>query len=312
MNWITSWQHLLPNIQGSTAGPLGKLSLGNGKAVQVRTIAKSRTEIQLLLQSAVLLEGYQAPVSSVPMIPMCLGLYLLDSLTCCPLGVQWTALLRKAPMLPWPLSCPPRPCASALHPRGCNDIQSSCWPAACPWCPPQSPAWCCPQLRDWPSLCLCPQSGCYLPPCQASSPEPGLSRGPGQHYVRAKTCLAHSPRWQANPVKGTQAGRAPLAPPVVAQCPPESTPSSGFCLPDRGVLCLQTAHPLPHGRSVPDHHQSALPKSAFSEEPVDPRSLEEQAEESRQVSDGQGCVYTSGASCGHGYTWIYIFSCVFT
>ncbi|KAI4539810.1 hypothetical protein MG293_010205 [Ovis ammon polii] len=43
--------------------------------------------------------------------------------------------------------------------------------------------------QRWAQAC----SGYYLSPCQASSPEPGLSRGPGQHHVRAKTCLAHSP-----------------------------------------------------------------------------------------------------------------------
>ncbi|KAI4581903.1 hypothetical protein MJG53_009428 [Ovis ammon polii x Ovis aries] len=43
--------------------------------------------------------------------------------------------------------------------------------------------------QRWAQAC----SGYYLSRCQASSPEPGLSRGPGQHHVRAKTCLAHSP-----------------------------------------------------------------------------------------------------------------------
>ncbi|OWK04297.1 hypothetical protein Celaphus_00016241, partial [Cervus elaphus hippelaphus] len=74
--------------------------------------------------------------------------------------------------------------------------------------------------------------------------------------------------------------------------------------PDRGVLCSQTAHPLPHGRSVLDHHQSALPKSAFSEEAIDPRSLEEQAEESRQAARHQLTGSCSGDNGIRAFRWL--------
>ena len=168
-----------------------------------------------------------------------------------------------------------------------------------------------PSVWLTPSLCLCPQSGYYLSPCQTSSPEPVLSRGPGQHHVRP------SPAWPIAPPAGWPSqghtGRQGASGSTCRGPVPTCVRSQFRFLPSRlrGTV-LPDGSPSAPCRSVLDHHQSALPKSAFSEEAIDPRSLEEQAEESRQVSDGQGCVYTSGASCGHGYTWIYIFSCVFT
>ena len=312
MNWIISWQHLPPNREGSTAGPLGKLSLGNGKTVQVRTIARSRTEMQLLFQPAVLLECQQLPVSSIPMISMCLGLFLLEPLTCCPLGVQWTALLQKVSTLPRPLSCPSRPRDSALHPRGCDDIQCPWGPAACPWCPPQSPGWCCPRVCDWPQVCVS-----ALRVAITSLPVKPAVLNQDCPEGQDNTTSGPSPAWPTAPLAGW-----PSQGHTVRQGDSGSTCRGPVPTCVRSQLRFLPSRPrgtvLPDGspsapcRSVLDHHQSALPKSAFSEEAIDPPSLEEQAEESRQVSDGQGCVYTSGASCGHGYTWIYIFSCVFT
>ena len=241
MNWIISWQHLPPNIQGSTAGPLGKLSLGNGEAVQVRTIAKSRTEMQLLLQPAVLLEDYQAPVSSVPMVPMCLRLFLLDSLTCCerPSSGRLPRFpdLFPVPQDPVPLHCIPVAVMTSSPPAGLQPVRGVPLRAqrgAVPNC-----------VTDQVCVSI-PRVAVTSLPVTPAVLKPGLSRGPGQHYVRAKTCLAHSPRLAGWPSQGHTGGRVPLAPPVVAQCPPASTPQLRF-LPSRprGAVLTDGSPPAP-------------------------------------------------------------------